>query len=185
MKPATTKAAEKAILRHYKTLVKSEYPDYMGQYQTETETGTTWTYCNGITMMTSPEPIPGIPVIEYRHQLRPEIMKDQINAARDKWRRRRGGEYHAPAEAVTRKALETWRREHKDKKEPFRIQDGPQEIGINSRYLLDFMTIYPNARLYVAGPLDPVLLLDPGKQDQRPVACIMPIRIAASARRTA
>ena len=185
MKPATTKAAEKAIARHYRTMYKSEYLDYMGQYQTETDDGTTWTYCNGVTMMTSPERLPGIPETKYRRQLRPEIMCDQINAARDRQRRRRGPEYHTPAENVTRKTLEAWKREHKDKKEPFRINDGPQEIGVNPRYLLDFMTIYPAARLYVAGPLDPIIFVDPEKLDQKPVALIMPVRIAASASRTA
>lgn len=177
MKPATTKAAAAAIKRHYNQTAPEYKPLYNGQYQTETENGIVWAYFSPYSIITSPEPLPDLPHVERVNQRNPlEYMQKLMEDAGKYWRYS-SREYHAPAEAVTRSALTAWRREH-DAREAYAIQDGDQEIGVNARYMLDLLTVYPEARLYVAGPLKPILLADPETLD--PVAAVSPVRLDAN-----
>ena len=177
MKPATTKAAAAAIKRHFNQTAPEHKPEYMGQYKTETERGPVWSYFCGFSIITSPDPLPELPILETGPQADPvAYMRKLIESAGKNWRYS-SREYHAPAEPVTRSALTAWRKAH-DAREAYPIPDGDQEIGVNARYMLDLLTVYPEARIYCAGPLEPLILADPETLD--PVAAVAPVRLDAN-----
>lgn len=186
MNIATTKAAAAAIKRHY-SMTSGSFngrSQYDGQYLKQTTSGPRWTYCSGYSIITSPDPLPGLEQLPDLGQLDPvEFMENHLYSFKPTSRR----EYHAAPETVTRAAVDAWRKNKENNGLAYAIQDRGQEIGVNARYLSDLMTIYPKALLYVAGPLDPIILSDAGPLE--PVALVMPVRLDANraghARRTA
>lgn len=174
MKPATTKAAAAAILNHYADtagLMKEDKRSiYGGQYKIETPDGPLYCYVSGYSIITSPDPLPGLEIIETKDQLNPyEYMRKAQEQARQ--------DYHQPETPLNREALKAWKRTPEGKKHGFSIEDGPQRIGVSARYALDFMTIYPKALVFVAGPLDPIIFADPETLDQ--AGMIMPVNPSA------
>lgn len=71
--------------------------------------------------------------------------------------------------------MKEYRKTEDGKKYAYAIQDGDQEIGVNARYMLDLLTIYPAARVFVGGPFDIIILADPETLD--PVAAVSPVRL--------
>lgn len=175
MKPATTKAAAAAIRRHFNQTAPEHKPEYMGQYMTQTAAGPVWSYFSPFSIITGPDPLPDLPRVERVNQMDPvAYMKKAIDNA-GKYSRWSSREYHAPAQAVTVAALKEYRKTEDGKKYAYAIQDGDQEIGVNARYMLDLLTIYPAARVFVGGPFDIIILADPETLD--PVAAVSPVRL--------
>jgi hypothetical protein len=124
----------------------------------------------------------GVEIIETKDQLNPyEYMRNAQEQARNGWRYggrwTAGQDYHQPETPLNREALKAWKRTPEGKKHGFSIEDGPQRIGVSARYALDFMTIYPKALVFVAGPLDPIIFADPETLD--PAGMIMPVNPSA------
>lgn len=183
---ATTKAAAAAILNHYADtagLMKEDKRSiYGGQYKIETPDGPLYCYVSGYSIITSPDPLPGLEIIETKDQLNPyEYMRKAQEQARNGWRYggrwTAGQDYHQPETLLNREALKAWKRTPEGKTYGFSIEDGPQRIGVSARYALDFMTIYPKALVFVAGPLDPIIFADPETLD--PAGMIMPVNPSA------
>lgn len=176
MKPAMTKAAAAAIRRLFNQTATVDNPLYHGQYMTQTAAGPVWSYFGPFSIITAPDPLPGLPRVERVNQWDPVAFMQKAIDRAGKYSR----EYHAPDQAVTVAALKEYRKTEAGKKYVYAIHDGDQEIGVNARYMLDLLTIYPAARVFVGGPLDIIILADPETLD--PVAAVPPVKLPSTAK---
>lgn len=148
-----TKTTSAAALAALKRIVKGAQNGWAGQF----EQAGKWYICDGYRLYSSPEKFPAtIPTIEQHTNVTRFIDRLEM------WKYRR-----AP-ESLTRAALKefTARPEYKSVKygkPPFVVASDGQKIGFDPAYLLDAMTIYPNAEIHVSGPYDPAALVENGK----------------------
>lgn len=174
MKAKDTKAASAAIKRIFATVKNAGKAQYEGQYKT----GDRYSFFGPYLTMTTDAPIPGIPEIENIGQTDPAAF---LQSLIDNPRRRRScRDYHTPEHVPTLEELKAWRRQEDGKFLAFPIQDGDQQIGVNARYLIDIMTVFPDLQLYVSGPLDIIILSD---ENLQPVAGIAPVILQRNEKR--
>lgn len=166
MKTATTKAAAAAALRALRAVELNTWsrPEYCGQYLRRTSAGELWTFSGPYMLMTSPEPLPGLPTVETWSQIDPAAYLDRMTTGRS---------YAAPAETPTRSQLDAFRRSA-GPRAPYVLQGGGEPVAVNPQYLRDLLTIYPGAVVTIAGPLDPVIIRDDAGE---PVAALAPVRL--------
>ena len=166
MKAKETKAAAAAIKRIFATVENVDKAQYKGQYKT----GDMYSFFGPFITMTADAPIPGIPELDNIGQTDPAtFLQNYIDNPRY---RRSCRDYHTPEHVPTLEELKAWRRQEDGKNLAFPIQDGDQQIGVSTRYLIDLMTVFPGLRLYVSGPLDIIILSD---ENLQPVAGIAPV----------
>lgn len=163
---ATTKAAEIAIRRAMRMTERFTWtrPEYRGQYLKRTRAGELWTFSGAYMILTSPDPLPGLPRLDTFAQLDPLAYIDRMTTGRS---------YAAPAEIPTRSQLDAFRRSA-GPRTPYQLQGSGEPVGVNPQYLRDLLTIYPGAGVTIAGPLDPIIIRDDAGE---PVAALAPVRL--------
>lgn len=174
MKAKETKAAAAAIRRIFATVDNAGKAQYKGQYKT----GDRYSFYGPYLTMTADAPIPGMPELENIGQTDPAAFLQMLI---DNPRHRRScRDYHTPEHVPTLDELKAWRRQEDGKILAFPIQDGDQQIGVNARYLIDLMTVFPGLQIYVSGPLDIIILSD---ENLQPVAGIAPVILQLNGKR--
>lgn len=168
MDTKTTSAGKLAAL---KRVLKSA-PEYLqGQYKQ----GERWYMLDGLRLYSSAEKFPEtIPELPGRGEAHFNAVKflDEIRA---KWH-----EYRPAPETVTRAAVKEYKARPENKPQskhgsprPYIIEEPHQNTGVNAEYLLDLMTLYPEAVIMISGQYSPIV----AAVDGEPVAVVMPVRV--------
>ena len=162
MDKRTTSATALAAL---KRTVKGAQSGWDGQF----EQGGKWYICDGYRLYSSPEKFPEtVPTIEQHTDVARFI--DRLDM----------GKYRPAPATLTRSALKEYmsRPEYKNTKynKPcFVVASDGQKIGFNPSYLLDAMSIYPDAEIYLSGPYTPAAFVENGEV----VAIVQPCHLAS------
>ena len=160
-----TKTTSTSSLSALKRTVKGAQSGWNGQFRQ----GGKWYICDGYRLYSSPEKFPEtIPTIEQHTDVTRFIDRLEM------WKYRR-----AP-ESLTRSALKEFvaRPEYKSVKygkPPFVVASDGQKIGFNPAYLLDAISIYPNAEIFVSGPYNPAAFVQGGQV----VAIVQPCKLVS------
>ena len=160
MDKRTTSASALAAL---KRTAKGAQTGWNGQF----EQGGKWYICDGYRLYSSPEKFPAtVPTIEQHTNVTRFIDRLDMSKYRP-----------APA-TLTRAALKEYmnRPEYKSvkyNKPCFVVASNGQKIGFDPSYLLDAMTIYPEAEIHVSGPYNPAAFIQNGEV----VAIVQPCRL--------